>query len=363
MIRKVAVAGLTLLAAPLSQAQTVQLYGVVDTGVEYLTNVGASGSRLVRVPSLSGGQLPSRWGVRGAEDLGDGLRAVFTLESGFAPDTGTLLQGGRAFGRQSFVGLGGNWGAVTVGRQWTMTFFSQLDADVIGPGVFGMAAFDAYLPAARVDNSFSYRGSFSGLTLGATYSLGRDGTPPANCPGEAKNAGCKEWSAMVKYDAATWGVALAHDHLDGGPTGTFVGELPGTTPSASNKDTRTIVNGYFKWGDTKVGAGLVKRKLTAQPAGLSTDLYFVGVSQGLGAFSIDGQILAIRDDRPDAGAHMVVVRGNYALSKRTSVYAMLGRVDNDLNVGYSVSAGGLQPSVPAIGGNQNGLMVGMRHSF
>jgi len=60
---------------------------------------------------------------------------------------------------------------------------------------------------------------------------------------------------------------------------------------------------------------------------------------------------------------MVVVRGNYALGKRTSVYALVGHVSNDRSVAYSISAGGAQPSVPVVGGSQSGLMLGMRHSF
>src|SRR5688500_3687346 len=87
---------------------SVQLYGVVDAGVEYVNNVGASNGHVTRMPGLSGGQLPSRWGLRGTEDLGGGLRAVYTLEAGFAVDSGVSLQGGRAFGRQSFVGLSGD---------------------------------------------------------------------------------------------------------------------------------------------------------------------------------------------------------------------------------------------------------------
>src|SRR5450631_1484230 len=109
MIRKIGVAAALTACSFVAQAQNVQLYGVVDTAVEYITHVGPGGDRLIRMPSLSGGQLPSRWGLRGSEDLGGGLHAVFLLESGIAPDTGQLLQGGRLFGRQSFVGLGGDW--------------------------------------------------------------------------------------------------------------------------------------------------------------------------------------------------------------------------------------------------------------
>lgn len=357
----------TLSCAVQAQApapSSVQLYGVVDAGVEHIGNVGASGASVTRVSSLSGGQLPSRWGMRGNEDLGGGLRAVFTLESGFGVDNGTALQGGRAFGRQAFVGLSGPWGTVSMGRHWTMTFFSLLDADVIGPAAFGSAALDPYLPNARADNSISYRGSFGAFTVGGTYSLGRDALAPSNCAGENAAGDCRAWSGMVKYDAPRWGIALAHDRQKGGATGNFFGQVPGTLPAAGNQDKRTILSGYVKVGNSKVGGGWIQRELKALPTPLSTDLLFVGANVPLSsAWSVDAQLLQLRDDRPDANARMFVLRGNYALSRRTSVYGLVGRVSNDRLAAYSVSAGELASAAPLAGRGQTGLMLGMRHSF
>ncbi len=128
----------TLLATACGAVQaqtTVTIYGVLDAGVEHLSSVGGSGS-LTRMPGL-GVSVPSRLGFRGTEDLGGGLKAIFTLESGFGTDSGTLNQGGRFFGRQAFVGLSGDWGSVTLGRQYSMLFWSQLDADILGPNAYG----------------------------------------------------------------------------------------------------------------------------------------------------------------------------------------------------------------------------------
>lgn len=347
-----------------TNASSVQIYGVLDSGVEHVTNVGPTHSNVTRVPSVSGGQLPSRIGFRGSEDLGDGLKAVFTLEAGFGVDTGQSLQGGRFFGRQAFVGLSSDWGTLTVGRHWTMVFYSMLDADVIGPAVLGLAPLDAYIPGARADNSILYRGTFKGVTLGATYSFGRDTVQPANCAGETSGSACHAWSLMLKYDAPTWGSAIAYDRQNGGPAGTFTGQLPGTVASADNTDSRAIVNAYVKWADTKIGGGWIQRRLKARPAGLSTDIYFVGVSHPFTtAFSVDAQVLSLHDERANANARTFVARANYALSKRTSVYALVGRVLNDSKAAYSISGGEIASSAPTAGGSQSGVMVGIRHAF
>ena len=161
-----------------------------DTAVEHVTNVGVAGGGLTRMPSLTGSS-PSRLGFRGTEDLGDGLRALYTLEMGFAPDSGSSNQGGRLFGRQAFVGLSGPWGSVTLGRQYTMLFWSMLDADILGPNIYSSVSLDSYIANARADNALAYRGTFGEFTLGATYSFGRDvvnaGPSPGgtNCAGES----------------------------------------------------------------------------------------------------------------------------------------------------------------------------------
>ncbi|MEG1325632.1 MAG: porin, partial [Janthinobacterium sp.] len=110
----------------------VTLYGVLDSSVAYTSNVNAAGDSMVKVPTLTG-SLPSRFGVKGVEDLGGGLQAIFTLESGFGVDTGIAGQGGRLFGRQSWVGLKGRYGSVMVGRQMNMSFWATQKSDIMGP--------------------------------------------------------------------------------------------------------------------------------------------------------------------------------------------------------------------------------------
>lgn len=354
-------------ASAQAQAQTpggVTLYGLIDTGVEHVTNVAATGGGLTRMPSLTG-SLPSRWGLRGTEDLGGGLRTTFVLESGFAPDTGASAQGGRLFGRQAFVGLSGAWGTVSLGRQYTMLFWSLLDSDVLVPNIYSIGSLDSYIPNPRTDNAIAYRGTFSGLTVGATYSLGRDavnaGPSPGgtNCAGEnaADTKACREWSMLVKYDAASWGTALAVDKIRGG-----AGAFAGLTSSALS-DTRVTLNGYAKVGATKIGGGLIRRDNEASAATPKSDLWYIGVAHPLNAqLTIDAQLARLSVKDSPNRATLAAVRGTYSLSKRSAIYATAGRIANDGTLALSVSAGA-PGSNPAAGQSQSAVMVGIRHAF
>jgi len=108
-VKRLALASLslaTLGVAGVAQAQTsVTLYGTIDTSITYVNHAEGSKNLWVLGNSSFGNLSGSRWGLKGAEDLGGGLKAIFQLESGFNPSTGSLGQGGRLFGRQAYVGL------------------------------------------------------------------------------------------------------------------------------------------------------------------------------------------------------------------------------------------------------------------
>lgn len=361
-IQAAAVLGALALPLGAAQAQGVTLYGIVDVAVEHITDVGPAGNGLTRVPSLTG-SLPSRFGLRGAEDLGGGLRAVFTIENGFASDMGTPTQGGRFFGRQAWVGLAGPWGQLTLGRNYTMLFWSLLEADIMGPALYSSGSLDAYVPNARIDNSVAYQGRFGGFTLGATYSFGRDavnaGPGPAgtNCAGENANdkKACREWSAMVKYDSPAFGAVAAIDEIRGG-----AGAFGGLTSSALT-DTRVSVNGYVKLGGHKLAVGLIRRDNEGSATSPRSDLAWVGGSFPFGAFTLDAQVFKLDFKDSANGALLPTVRGTYRFSRRTAVYASAGWIDNDGTSAFSVSGGA--PSAPVAGGSQTGLAVGMLHTF
>lgn len=159
-----------------AQAQSsVTLYGIADAGILYNNNNG--GHSQVALSTANS----SRFGLRGAEDLGGGLSAIFTLENGYTISSGGLSQGGLLFGRKAFVGLSSSqYGTVTAGRQYSVSndqtsqFASGADWAASGLSYGTRAAdVDNVDTTNRIQNSIKYTSpTISGVTVGLLYSLG-----------------------------------------------------------------------------------------------------------------------------------------------------------------------------------------------
>jgi predicted porin len=182
MIAASALAGIAALPA---HAQTsVFLYGLIDQGFAYTSNVqtGRTGGALKgkQQYALSDGAAGiggSRWGLKGTEDLGGGYQAIFTLENGFNINTGGLAQGGLMFGRQAFVGLAAPVGRLTFGRQYSIVADMLAPFSEAGEIPTHMGAnpgdFDDLGHSFRLNNTIKFRSTdFHGVTLGGMYSVG-----------------------------------------------------------------------------------------------------------------------------------------------------------------------------------------------
>lgn len=371
------IAGAAALAcsqAALAQgASSVEIYGLIDVGIEHVTGVGASGDSLQRM-TTSSNTAPSRLGFRGSEDLGQGKRAFFTLEQGIVMGTGGLGQGGRAFGRQALVGLSHpTLGALSLGRQYTMTFWSGLGTDIHGGGIYGTGSLDAYLPNARADSALAWRKNFgNGFQTGATYSFGRDsvnaGPSPAgtNCPGQSSvdSKACREWSLMARYDSKTWGTAIAYDRQHGRSLGPAPDAVFGGLNSSDKTDSRLIINGWTKVGDVKVGGGLIRRDNQGSATRPDSDLWHIGASMPVSpALTLSTQVVTLRyKNASDFNATLLALRATYAFSKRSKVFAQIGHIKNSKASAVALS-GGSPGSNPVAGASQTGINIGMQTSF
>lgn len=361
-----------------SFAQTASIYGLIDVGVESIQNVatvqvptpGTATSSLTRVPTNTN-TAPSRLGVRGSMDIGDGMSMVYTAEAGIDPGNGNLNQGVRFLGRQVFAGIKGSAGTLSIGRQYTMTFWSGLDADIHGGGIYGSGSLDSYLPNARADNSVVWMGKFGGWSLGANYSFGRDTftASPApnpgatNCAGESTDStACRQYSLLAKYDTPAWGVAWSTDAMNGGSATTFGGLANG-----GMTDTRNVLNGWVKMGSAKFGGGVISRNNdgTAKlPQGARSDLWHVGVAMPvMPKLSLSAQYLALNYQQSDLyNSQLLALRGTYSLFKGADAFVQVANIQNNSKAAVSVS-GGAPLSSPPAGNNQQAINAGFRFAF
>nr|WP_322102263.1 porin [Paraburkholderia sp. J41] len=162
-------------AAPAHAQSSVTLYGLISVGISYSSNAG--GKALTQMSS--GPQQPSRWGLKGREDLGGGLAAIFDLENGFSITTGSASQGGRLFGRQAWVGLTDpKYGTLTLGRQYDeMTQQLNWTSSAVQFATYGahVGDNDNVFNVLRLQNAVRYASpEFSGLSFAGQYAFSNE---------------------------------------------------------------------------------------------------------------------------------------------------------------------------------------------
>ncbi|TDV02954.1 porin [Paraburkholderia caballeronis] len=175
MKKTLMVAALSGVFATAAHAQSsVTLYGLIDAGITYTNNQNGHSAWQEKSGTLNG----SRWGLRGAEDLGGGLKAIFTLENGFNIANGTSGQSSRMFGRQAFVGLSSTqYGAVTLGRQYDSVVDYLAPLSNTGTQYGGTIAAHPYdndnlNNSVRFNNTIKYSSvNYAGFKFGGTYSF------------------------------------------------------------------------------------------------------------------------------------------------------------------------------------------------
>ncbi|WP_321892242.1 porin [Paraburkholderia tropica] len=171
-----AIGTLTAIAgASSAHAQSsVTLYGIVDTALRYQTNAAADGKDLMSM--AVGPETHSRWGLRGSEDLGGGVSAIFRLENGFELNSGEMHVANTLFSRQAYVGLSSErYGTVTLGNQYAPLYDTM--GDIFDPLTVGNYWQDSWMwngigPYLTINNSVKYKLSSNGLTIDAIYGFG-----------------------------------------------------------------------------------------------------------------------------------------------------------------------------------------------
>lgn len=366
-MKKSLIALAVIAASGVASAQsTVTLYGLVDAyvGNQKINGLSQSGVNLASPAGGSGGALnTSRFGFKGSEDLGGGLKANFVLEAGFDPSTGaansytnpyTGASSSAVFGRQSWVGLSGGFGEIRLGKMWTP--FDEVKGS-------GAAAFDAniFAPAANVWASNGYQDrpgnaiyyvtpSFSGLTAAAMYSFGENKTAAVGAtPGVSAG---KIAAVNVAYANGPIAAALSYqtEKANGSSVATKFTQVNASYDFGVVKllgALGRVKDGFNpSFGVTAAGTGIAVAKSNEYQIGLDFPVSSTVTLSGGYAHSKDTQLAG----GPDITRKGFGVAGLYALSKRTNLY--VGAQDAK------------QDSYALVGENKIRMYaVGVRHTF
>jgi predicted porin len=333
-------------AAGAMAQSSVSIYGIVDVGVEYVNKVPPStGGHVLRL--TSGGQAGSRLGFRGTEDLGGGSKAFFALESGFGVDTGIFQQGGRSFGRLSYVGLEGPYGAVSFGRHRNAIFDVAIPFDPMAYNLYSVFSQDAVM-GGRTDNSIRYLGNQGAWSYSAQYSFGYDATISNGSEVTDYPRVGREWGGSLVYTTSTLSAMLAYD------------ERRGVSVATQNDAfKRTVLAATYDFGTAKAFLGARDLRQTGS-APLKAMLIWAGLSyQVTPLFTVVGAVYRTDVKNSSADATAYSLSALYSLSKRTSLYANVARTNNS-----GVSSLGVVGAGTAVpGSNQSGFIVGIKHNF
>ncbi|KVN37593.1 porin [Burkholderia pyrrocinia] len=380
MKRTLIVAALSSVFATAAHAQSsVTLYGLIDAGITYTNNQGGHSAWQQSTGSVNG----SRWGLRGTEDLGGGLKAIFTLENGFGINNGTLKQNGREFGRQAFVGLAHNqFGSLTLGRQYDSV------VDYLGPlsltgTQYGGTQFahpfdnDNLNNSFRINNAVKYQSvNYNGLQFGALYGF-------SNSSSFANN---RAYSFGASYNFMGFNVAAAYLQLNNNVNGlaqavSDPGAVAGDWTFAAARQRTWGAGLNYTFGPATAGFVFTQTHLTdsvAISAGQSGVTGGVGLAGGVrfNNYELNGRY-ALTSALSLAGSytytdgrivgqspnwHQFNLQAAYALSKRTDVYLQgeYQKVNTDgLNVRANINGLGTASS----SNKQVAVTAGLRHRF
>mgnify|MGYP003383079639 CR=1 FL=1 len=379
-------------------AQTnVTLYGIADASIGVQDKGGGNKSQMV---VSSGTQNTSRWGIRGTEDLGGGLNAVFNFESGMKVDTGSPTgpaggsSSGMSFDRRSVVGLQGGFGTVWLGRDYTPGFASTGATDVMAYGLYGNLLTYTVAGAIRgastggsTANGANYHGietrasngvhyvspSMGGLTVRAMYSVGHNNpnTPAATSanpnPGQVNTLGESAANPTRAGHMAGLSAVFAAGPLT---AQAYYQQLKGISGTSTTNNNQYGVGAGYNFGAFRVTANY----LVADPHGNNNK--HTGISVGAGVKIGTGEVLAQFIQQKVATGASTEPKANslgvayvHPLSRRTNLYATFGMTRNNSAGTFFVRSGDETVTVAPVGGrggpgdDPKAFGLGVRHTF
>jgi predicted porin len=324
----------------------VQLYGTLDVGIGRYDN-GTN----TQTGMFDSGWYTSKIGVKGSEDLGGGLAAIFQGEWGFNPSTNT----GLSSGRDTFVGLQGGFGTMTMGRISTFTDGLVGTYDLLGgnASVGGVGNISPDLdPNSRNNTVLSYVSpSFAGVGLGAQYIF-------ANGQGAGYTQTTGGYNLMAGYNNGPISVGAAYLRRN------LAASVGG---GAEYKN--SLIGASYDFGVAKVAGMYVYNNLTATDNKYKA--FNIGVSVPFGASTVMATYSQGKYDNAKNAlttgtgkAKQISLGYTYSLSKRTTLYGVYSHISNSDGSFAMASSGVTGLGLTGIAGqNSSGFNVGVAHTF
>ncbi|RDK00090.1 porin [Paraburkholderia lacunae] len=366
--------------ASVAHAQSsVTLYGLLDAGLTYTSNVNHN----AKWAAGSGGINQSMFGLRGSEDLGGGLKAIFTLESGFNINNGKFANNNGMFNRQAFVGLSSQqFGTVTLGRQYdaAQDYLAPLTATGSWGGTYFAHPFNNdnlnTNGGFAVNNSIKYSSAnYAGFTFGGTYGFSNQAGAFANN---------REYSvgAAYQWQGLRLGAAYAQQNNPAATNaagtasngGASDGAIMGLTGNFRQREFGAA--GSYSFGPATVGLAWTQSRID-NVAGAHQSLrannyevngkYNVTPALGLGvAYTFtDGKGYGVGANGASESVryHQIGLQADYSLSRRTDVYAQAVYQHAMGDGGVASIYSGDVTQLPSSSKNQTAATVGLRHRF
>lgn len=320
----------------------ITIYGVLDVGVQYLTNADAAGHSQTSV--ASGSYLPSRLGFKGVEDLGGGYKALFMLENGFNVDTGAQSSAATLFNRFAYVGLATPIGTITIGRQGSLQFDKTVFYDPLYYSTYSMATLNgAPIQTFKINNAVKFQSvPWHGVNVAAVYSAGQE------LAGNAR---------------AGRHIGTSLEYVDGPLSARVLQETTWGNAGAVNQsglsDRRTSAAVLYKQGAFTWFADWIHVAGDLQISARG-DIAIGAVAYDINAWRF--VLEAGRYHAADTAARPQLVTGlvQYALSRRTFLYTAFGRMSNGGGGNFGIIYPG---TVAQAGQNQLGVTLGIDHRF
>jgi predicted porin len=353
-VAKLGVAGACAFATvQCAHAQSsVTLYGVLDASILYTdkslnSKTGDNGGSAVALTDA--GQQATRFGMRGVEDLGGGMQALFVLESGFSIANGSFGNGNRnLFGRQAYVGLSSDYGTVTAGLQFSPFNRASYYTEPANTSFF------AATPVIGTDLT-GVTGEFNqnAVIYTSPEILGLQGSMMLAMGGQAGDfqAG-RQYSGSLVYNFKA--LTLIVGFYSGNPGGPQAAVVPSTVSFVGRE-----LGASYKFGNLTVRANFTTYNVQNS---YNAYVYSAGLNYSLTpAVILNGSAYEIRDENnPNNHALLLSSSLQYLLSKATIVYGQIGSVNNHgaMRFGISVNNGLTEPL-----GTTIGVGIGIRHTF